>query len=382
MKCFISLGKIDKRYIYIILAFTFITIILIIIDFFKKEEDEASLMSSILINIGLSFCFIPELIRKRNISLKSKENSDLCHINGFKFQKIFVIGIASLSFLMNLLFDLLIDKLPIIEFIDIANIYYITGSFTLLILSIFLFKYNYYKHQIISIIILVVVGLFRYSLMIFELRQFYKDSKSYFILGVLIILLKNICLSFYFVYVKLLIERYYFSPYKISYLIGIINGIIILIIYLIISYIEMEDDDSLYLIEYNDKYYIDNIRNIFKGYNFIEIFLYIIYYIIYSCRFIIFNIIVQYFTLGHIIIPNQITSLMNIIGDVFINGFIKETKKKIVIVCCFIFEIFLSFVFIEFIELNFCELNKDIKKNISERASSDPNISISSKDSI
>jgi hypothetical protein len=283
---------------------------------------------------------------------------------------------------MYLIFDLLIERLPIIENVGIPNNYYLTGTFDLFILSMFLFKYNYYKHQIISIIILLVVGLIRYSFIIFESKPFIIDSKSYFILGIFIMFLENICLSFFFVYVKLLIEKYYFSPYKIAYLIGIINGIITLILYLIISFIEMEgNNNSFYLIEYNDKYYIDNIRNVFKGYNFIEILLYIIQYIIYSCIFILFNNIVQYFALGHIIIPNQIIELITVIGEVFFDEYIR-TKIKILIFCCFIFEIFLSFVFIEFIELNFCELNKDIKKNISERASSDPNISISSIDNI
>ena len=374
---FISLGKIDKRYIYIILSFILLGIILSTIYNFGNINEKAELMNSFVIYIGLAFCFILELIKKRSSSVKIKFEKNY-NINQFKFQEIIVVGITVSLFLMYMILDLLIKRLNIESKSTITNNNYAFGFLMLFIISIFLFKYNYYKHQFISLIIIILLGLIRYFFIIInKTRKEYRIKLDDFMIVFSISFLQNMCLSFYFIYTKLLIEKYYFSPYKVSYLIGIINGIITLIIYLIISYLPIENDNSLQLIEYNDKYYIDNIRSAFTNYEFAQIFLYIIYHIIYSFIFIIFNIIIQNFTLGHIFLPNQIFALFFIFSEVIKKDNNINLVARIIIIISFIFEIFISCVFLELIELNFCGLNKNIKKNIVVRAIEDSNESLS-----
>ena len=80
--------------------------------------------------------------------------------------------------------------------------------------------------------------------------------------------------------------------------------------------------------------------------------------------------ILQNFTVFHILLSYQIVSfLWNIVG------LFKSNKNNIfvniIIVITYLIELFITFVFLEFFELNFCGLNKNLKKNIVERALQD-----------
>ena len=67
---FISFGNIEKKYIYIISVIGVLGLIFIYMENNSKILDKKRLMDPLMIYIGYILCFIPELIRKRNTSIK------------------------------------------------------------------------------------------------------------------------------------------------------------------------------------------------------------------------------------------------------------------------------------------------------------------------
>ncbi len=180
-----------------------------------------------------------------------------------------------------------------------------------------------------------------------------------------------ICLSLYIIYLKILFEKYYFSLYKVTYLVGVINGIIVIIIYIIISIKPIEKNNIFGTVEYEGKYYFDNINSFFNGYNLGEIIFYFIYYIINSIRdFIMINIIIENYSISYIFLPFNVISILGNIIEIF-----KYYDFEISLICLLIFsffcEIFSICVYLEIIELNFCGLSENINKNIKKRALED-----------
>ena len=366
---FISFGNIEKKYIYIISAIGVLGLIFIYMENNSKILDKKRLMDPLMIYIGYILCFIPELIRKRNTSIK--KNNKL--INRFKYQKIFVIGITALLSLIHNYLILTKERYVSKEEKIILHNNYAFFFLIIFIISKFLFKYNYYRHQYISISIIIIIEVFRYFIIIKGYMGIIIFSSLNMKIGFLCQITEISCYSFYFIYSKLLMEKYYFSPYESTYIIGIINGIITLIIFLILSLIPIDKNKSAFPINYNNKFYIDNIGSFSEKYT--QIFLFLIHGIINSINIILFNIIIQYYTIGHIFLPYQ---LIMLIYNLYV---IKKNNLNLVqiieIILSFIVEIFISCIFLEIIELNFCGLNKNIKKNIQNRASNDIHESLS-----
>ena len=90
--------------------------------------------------------------------------------------------------------------------------------------------------------------IFRYLIKISQYKRFHVRLLN-IKLGFLFQIIDLFCFSFLIIYLKLLMEKYYFSPYESAYIIGINNAIITLIIFLILSIIPIEKNNSLYPIE-------------------------------------------------------------------------------------------------------------------------------------
>ena len=70
------------------------------------------------------------------------------------------------------------------------------------------------------------------------------------------------CLSFYISLSKIFMEKYYFSPWKTSLIVGLINLSSNLTLYFIFTFNSCEENIFCSL-KYKDKYYIDNIFSFF-----------------------------------------------------------------------------------------------------------------------
>ena len=186
--------------------------------------------------------------------------------------------------------------------------------------------------------------------------------------------LYQICSSFFDaivgIFLKNLMHYKYFSHFKASYVFGFINSVLLIIVYVIVSFIPC--DLSLCDIKYNEKLYIDNILYIYNNLNLKKLALYIITSILFGFVSIIYNYVIDYYTVccfflyiknrDEILYSNIQTKLNNFlyIIDSFFN----------------ILQLFAILVFQEMIELHFCELDKNTKKNIQDRADDDLNLNV------
>ena len=234
--------------------------------------------------------------------------------------------------------------------------YYFLELLFLYILSYYIYKLKLYKHQYISLILILIFGLIR-NLM-----------KVNYNLQTLLILLFQIFITFFesiiILYIKGLMKYKFFSIYKVCYVFGIINSILSIIIFFMASYIPC--GSSICNVYYHNKRYFDNIYNAFSYYNISKKFALFLISIFFGIVKLLFYVIINNFTVYHLFLFIQ--------NQEFISAIYTEiiSKRKIIIIALviitYIFEFFAILVFQENIELNFCEINKDIKKNIRERA--------------
>ena len=365
---YISLGKLDKKYIYINLILFFVTIIKAIIgEIFKNIFDNNIFMCLIPSFLGFIFCFILEIIRNRNNSYK---------INNYKIKKrnnkvILIIATALLILIYELLDSFLrssvqekLRKLKSSNFFIFILITYI--------ISISLFKNNYYKHQYISITIIIILSFIKFFIKSFPNNDIYKKHYTTvdFIIFYLMQIIEFTCLSLFMIYCKILIEKYYISTYKLTYIIGIINEIIAIIAYLLISYISIDKNQWFEAVKFEGKYYIDNIFFFFKNFNFFQIIFYFIYHILYSFEFVAINIIIEKYPINYIFLPFELLVISSILTEIFLYLDLPIFSKCILIFIS-ICEFFFICIYLEIIELNFCGLSDNIKRNIEKRALKD-----------
>ena len=311
----------------------------------------------------LILCFIPELIRNRNLKKKNEQLK-----LSWKY-KCIIFSIFILL-LINSISELFIYKKKISEILLLSS----NNSFlvlTIFIISKFFFDSNFYKHQYLSIILIIMLEIISYVFTI--LHKPNNIDYVQIVFEFFIYFFFYVSISTAFGFIKIAIDKCYFSPYKICYSVGIVNGTIILIIYFIVSMsncvdnVDIRIDDKLCTKEYNNKNYFDNIFGFFKDYPLIDIIIFISYFIHNAVSFILFNITIQKYTMCHTILIYQIITILNNLYSLRHFG----TLYQIILIIIFILKLIASLIFLEIIELNFCGLSKNVIKNIQKRASDD-----------
>ena len=275
----ISCGVFDRKYIYFILSYALIMILfattLLIIN--GNLEDvkiyKNVLLSLLLSNFGLIFCYIPELITKKLVSDKKEKNIN--RNNAFKFQlfknekkklaieyifndfstKIAVkdmifIFICSLLLIVIDYLKIFIQKQNVEEDQLILNEQYnYIQLLFIVIFAYFFYKMRFYKHQIYSILIIIILGIIRYIIKIFHYYEWKKPNICFdLFLQIIIAIFESIVIIF----AKALMEIKYFSPYKVCYTFGIINSIIILILLIIFSFIKKNTTNWFFSLDYEE----------------------------------------------------------------------------------------------------------------------------------
>jgi hypothetical protein len=331
-------------------------------DIIKKYKENI-LMKDLIKYFILSFCFIPEIIRKRNMATKGIKENKLNIKFGFKDILIFIFILIIL--LIGNFFDCLTKKYQN-EILFFSSCNFSIFFLVMFISSMLVYNISFYKHQFISVIIIILFGIIRYMILAIKYGEF--SSYNSLIFGFFFNIIYNTCESLGYGFIKKFGEKTYFSPYKICYMIGLINFFIILIIYFTISYIPYNKENEFFSFKYDERFYFDNIYGIFYKYNFLQFIGLFFYYLIYPFAFILFNIILQKYTICHIFFPFQAY-------EFFYNMVKYKSYPIILFIFCIIgiFELFITLVFLEIIELNFCGLNTYIKRNIQLRAIEDIN---------
>jgi hypothetical protein len=215
--------------------------------------------------------------------------------------------------------------------------------------SIFL-KLTFYKHQYTAIIIITIIGLIKTSISSFINKSF--DYKT-LILEIIIYTLNGIIYG----YLKGLMEYKLFSPYKCCYAIGLINSILLIIMYFIVTYAPCNLE-----ILCEEEEHLDNVYSLFENINYKEILILMSYSLLCGIDAVLINSIMNNLTLYHILIVFHIEQFINKIV------YLEDKIERIATISYFIAELIFILVFLEIIEINCCKLNKDLKRNIEERA--------------
>jgi len=389
MRKYIALGDFNKKYFIIFIIFLITcSIEYFLISYIDKITNYRTkfrtnkLLSSTLTYIGQFLCFIPLIITKicnyKKSSITSKNNKSSFKIkyifnnsnNLITFKdKILIIIICSLL-LVNDIINILISYLIKIGGILYNQEFYFMEYLFLFLISKYIFNLNYYKHQYYSIIFIILFGLLKYLVKLYcevNLKDKYKE--------IILILLLQIMQAFIDSYtignVKILMGSKYLSPYLICSIFGLINGLITIISYFIVSYFPC--NHNLCDLVYNNKIYFDNIYSVFDNLTSIEIFL-LIYTIFQAGIYqILVYITINDFTVCHIFLFYQIIEF----ADSFVEIFSRDINIFVVsiLIICGIFEIFIVLILLEIIELGFCGLNYNTKRNIKKRALIEINLS-------
>ena len=221
-------------------------------------------------------------------------------------------------------------------------------------------KEAYYKHQNISFLILILVEANK-TIYFFIIKDSYGISE---IIIIILVLLNSILYSISYLYIKRLMKYNFISPYKCNYMIGIINSPLIIIIYIIISFTPLGEE--------NNYYYCDNIFALFReGINDIKDIIFLISIpFAYGILLFFLNIIIYEYTIYHIYIP--------ILIEYFIRNIIKNLGlvENIILISSFFIELIMILVFVEIIEIKYCGLDENLKRNIELRGMRDSSTNI------
>ena len=286
----------------------------------KKENQ---LILKFIRYIAFSLFFIPEF--KNNLSKKNK-NSNFKY--NYKFEDIANIGFTSLFFLIDdfiNIFDYNSNSKNERLFSNNHAIFY----FFSFIFSILIFKKNNHIHQYISIIIIIILAIYRIII-----KSIYNLNNN--LLNIVMLLSINIVDSFSMAFIyanfKIVMEKYFFSYYKTLYIFGFINGIIILIIYLILSYIPCKEKNLFCQIGYNDHYYFDNIMSFFHSHNWLQIINIFVCNLISSFNFIFIIAINYKFTICHSFFIIQFSELTMTLTE--LSSYKNKIISSSILICC------------------------------------------------
>ena len=219
----------------------------------------------------------------------------------------------------------------------------------MILVSICLLKYKYYKHHIISTIIILIFGIISEL----ALGTYFQDNGKFFI-GKAIRLLGTAFDASYYCFQKYMMEKFYYPYWNIAFVPGLIMFIFSSILFIIVLI--------------NPKSETPFIKTFYLYFQLKEglglpigkiIIVFIIHLIL--CPLTILNIF--YFSPNFILIIFQFSRIAR---NIMTNG-----VDKLYCIVFYVIQFFALMIHLEIIELNFCGLNKYTKRNIEFRSEED-----------
>ena len=381
MVCCISLGAINIKILIPLLGGLVNFTMKLLAE--KSKIINHSIMFSICSSLGMSLSFIPYFIMIKRI--KTKKQRHLESLLSTQSKPVISKSLTIDYEYNDTYHEITYDKfkyLLLASFIDffqtsLTFFVYKTINLNLWILEIILicslsfciFGTKLYRHQKLSIILIVILGL----LLDLYINDFFrKDVDLTTLLSLFIRIIGEVLFSILMILHKYLIEIKFSSPYEICFYIGIITLIFYLISIIISSFISVDEEELPFLIKYNKKYYFDHflayIDDIGKD-NF-EIFYFIIFMFIQFFFNLSIVLTVRYFSPTHILIILVIGKTAPFIKNIIFPEDDSQEYKiyNILSLLTLLVIFFVLLVFNEVIELNCFKLQKNTIKNIQKRA--------------
>ena len=371
----IKFGKIDKKFFIYILATVITETLSWLIRLHPKRNENNALTNVIMLNKIIDYGSFPfygilELIlRKRSSSRKKMiddENKNTNSNSSIKYlfnlseksinKKNFLFAILFLFsyYIYSILCDIFISSRNELLRFGTGEYYDAISILYLYLILRFINKATFYKHHHLSIFILIFTSLLNYFLNVFVYKKDenifnYPDDLACFIP----LIIFPIFDSYLNYFSKYIMAHYYFSPFFLIFSIGIMYVFLSLVI--LIIFLNVDCGNTLECLS------MSVIQDI-PGY---AIFLYVLKSILFSLTFLVRLLLMNDFTLFHIIALSNFIMLVENIYNL-IQNFIYY--KLIIMIITFSIEVFFLFVLFEIIELNFCGLNHNLKKSIINRS--------------
>ena len=360
----ISLGDINK-YLFFPFVGGMVTLLFnLIIKKIDKEFIKHPLIRGVNSGMGMSLSIIPFLIIKiRTKSLNKEISKNLLVLeNKKKEEKNKLIKGKYILLLICAFLDFLQKSLSFIIIHDSENNVWIFDLIFFTFFSWFLLNEKFYKHQYLSLLIMVIIVTITFILDFSHIKENIGDF--------FLVLYIELVYSINHVLNKYLMENKFCSPYEISFYEGIFCLIINIILLSTFSHIEIPKHSGIFKVfstkNYDGKFFIDNIKSYTDSFDTKEFFAFSLS-AINKVSYNLFSLLtIKHFSPSHVII-------ILFFGE--IEYFIVTMKRGNFIFTIFIFIllIFSILVFTEIIELNFLGLSNNTKKNIRERAYKEEN---------
>ena len=338
---FISLGKIDKNLIPILVGAIFSILNKLLIQYKDTKLFTYKIIPNIISVFSRTLTLIPYIIlkirSKRNKKNEDKnKNSNDIELIYIDIKQEVVSGKGRYIILSSIL--LFIQGIFLLYSIEIKSNSWIWDISLTTLLYYLIFKVKLYNHHYISIISIIIIGII-IDLSFGNLQNDLSNNLLLFFYR----FLREIFYSLYDVVNKYLMEKKYCSVYELCFFIGLIN-LILFGIFSIFNYYFLKIDDF--------EEYLNNL-------NLSEIF---------AATSLIFTQLG--ISLSCLITNNNNTPchifIISVLGQ-FAN-YMDFSTNSIIIIICLIFILFMSLFFTEIIEINICGLSKNTKKNIINRA--------------
>ena len=231
ISCSNARKKNESKFLYFIFFCLFIEFFTFILDLFtvnlpsmKISFNKHFLIKPFLTYFGIFLCFIPELLINRRLFTFDTGGKKLTLL------EILFLFIICIFLLINDFLQIYIR----IKSQKEADYFYVDDILFLILFfmcfSIFIKNMKFYRHHILSAFIIVILSISRC------LIQIDTFNFSYLLIGMINSFLETVIFS----YINYLIVKKYFSVYKICFLIGLINCIILIIVSIIVSNIPCE----------------------------------------------------------------------------------------------------------------------------------------------
>lgn len=372
----ISLGKCEKIFFFISLAYYLIFIFSSFIEdkiFEEDQPNEYTLLKSTFKYIGQIFFILGHILYKKESASEKESNNNLNiksdTIKSNMTTNLNLVVKHRLTFINYVFIGLVGLLLIIVDFFQMfqyalskGNVFMQGWTFELyfiIFITVFYLKAKLYRHQYLAIIFFTINCLLWF---IIQINKF--DRNKY--LSILFQIVSGFLESIIIMFTKFLMEYKYFSPFKVCYIYGIIcSGIMIILIFILSS---IKCKTILCQVNYRNSKYFFNIYKILNQYNSYQI-IYLFSYILFgSIKQLLINIIINKYTICHIFLFIKFNSVCsNFFHAQVDDGIIQSILTPVSI----ILENLMFFIFLEIIELNFCGLSDNLVRKIQDRSDDD-----------
>ena len=388
--CVIGIGKCSPLYKYILFSIVFN----LIKDFFLKKTfylKDSLLILSVYKYFGFSIVgallYYISLIKNRSrnhnkVNINNQENNNKLIYIGKTIIKIENKD-ANMFLIICLFYVIFFESIKLLKFFDFRELFiWSIDSFSMLIIMQFYYPKKMYKHQLCSMIFIII---FCSTLLIIAsiIKREENNENIYENRGIV----KCLLIMTFFIFIaslnsfdrikiKPFMDNKFISPYKILFFVGIFGLVLNLIALIIFFIINGKCEDKNIFCYGNTSDYISNIKNLDLKDFIIEIIFSLLYIFFYSlslaCEFLIIKYLDSFFVLNADNIYIEIGRIISYIEAP------KDKIKFIIIQVAEIIALISCLIYLEIIELRFCRLNHNLRKNITIRGISDTNEIISS----